>query len=118
MPYLVAADTGGTFTDVAVYDPEAGRIRFGKTLTTYGKLVDGVVTGMREAQVAPAATASLRHGTTHVINAFLQRQALAGLKEFGNGEPPKPSIRQPTKQRRRFPTIWQERYLVKYLQND
>jgi len=74
MPFLVAADTGGTFTDVAVYDPEAGRIRFGKTLTTYGNLVDGVCLGMAEAEAAPAATASLRHGTTHVINAFLQRR--------------------------------------------
>ncbi len=74
MSYLVAADTGGTFTDVAVYDPQAGRIRFGKTLTTYGDLVDGVATGMAEAGAVPSATESLRHGTTHVINAFLQRR--------------------------------------------
>jgi N-methylhydantoinase A len=74
VPSLVAADTGGTFTDIAVYDPAAARIRFGKTLTTYSNLVDGVAQGMAEAGATPAGTASLRHGTTHVINAFLQRR--------------------------------------------
>ena len=100
MQYLVAADTGGTFTDLAVYDPQAGRIRFGKTLTTYGRLVDGVVQGMEEAAAAPAEVAALRHGTTHVINAFLQRRgartaliATEGFRdvlEIGRGNRPLP----------------------------
>jgi N-methylhydantoinase A len=71
---LVAADTGGTFTDLAVYDRRSGRLRFGKTLTTYGDLVDGVLTALQEGGAAPAGIAALRHGTTHVINAFLQRR--------------------------------------------
>ena len=74
MGHLVAADTGGTFTDVAVYDPEGGQIRFGKALTTYGDLVEGVMAGVDEAGARADAAASLRHGTTHVINAFLQRR--------------------------------------------
>lgn len=100
MTHLVAADTGGTFTDVAVYDPAAGGIRFGKTLTTYGHLVDGVVAGLKEAGGRPADTASLRHGTTHVINAFLQRRgartallATRGFRdvlEIGRGNRPVP----------------------------
>jgi N-methylhydantoinase A len=100
VPYLVAADTGGTFTDIAVYDPAAGRIRFGKTLTTYGNLVDGVALGMAEAGAEPAGTALLRHGTTHVINAFLQRRgartalvATRGFRdvlEIGRGNRPLP----------------------------
>ncbi|WP_426960077.1 hydantoinase/oxoprolinase family protein [Muricoccus radiodurans] len=100
MQHLVAADTGGTFTDVAVYDPASGRLRFGKTLTTYGDLVEGVVAGLSEAGGEPAAMASLRHGTTHVINAFLQRRgaraALVATKgfrdvlELGRGNRPVP----------------------------
>ena len=74
MGHFIAADTGGTFTDVAVYDPSSGRIRFGKTLTTYGDLVEGVVSGLNEAECPASAASSLRHGTTHVINAFLQRR--------------------------------------------
>lgn len=100
MQLLVAADTGGTFTDIAVYDPAQRQIRFGKTLTTYGNLVDGVATGMAEAGAAPRETASLRHGTTHVINAFLQRRgartalvATRGFRdvlEIGRGNRPVP----------------------------
>jgi N-methylhydantoinase A len=41
--YLVAADTGGTFTDVAVYDTLSRSVSYGKTLTQYGDLVDGVL---------------------------------------------------------------------------
>ena len=72
--HFIAADTGGTFTDIAVYDPASGRIRFGKTLTTYDDLVEGVVSGLSEAGCSANAASSLRHGTTHVINAFLQRR--------------------------------------------
>ena len=74
MRLLVAADTGGTFTDVAVYNPASGQLGFGKTLTTYADLVEGVLTGLGETGAAPAEMALLRHGTTHVINAFLQRR--------------------------------------------
>lgn len=74
MTQYIAADTGGTFTDVTVYDAEEGQIRFGKTLTTYANLVDGVVSGIREAQGTIPRARWLRHGTTHVINAFLQRR--------------------------------------------
>ena len=80
MRYLVAADTGGTFTDLAVFDRETRRLRFGKTLTTYGDLVDGVLSILAETGTEAGAIALLRHGTTHVINAFLQRRgALTAL---------------------------------------
>jgi N-methylhydantoinase A len=71
---MIAADTGGTFTDLAIYDPRTGRTRFGKTLTTYGDLIEGVMTGLG-AQVDDLSGAELfKHGTTHVINAFIQRK--------------------------------------------
>ena len=37
MNHLIAADTGGTFTDLAVHDTRSGATRFGKALTTCGK---------------------------------------------------------------------------------
>jgi len=43
MRYMIAADTGGTFTDVAVYDADTQRVVYGKTLTNYTDLVDGVL---------------------------------------------------------------------------
>lgn len=72
--YLVAADTGGTFTDLAVFDTVTGETRFGKTLTTYGNLVAGVVTGLEDTRIGLDEAQIFKHGTTHVINAFLQRQ--------------------------------------------
>ena len=74
MRQLVAADTGGTFTDVAAYNPATGTLGFGKTLTPAANLVDGVLTGLAETGAAADGIALLRHGTTHVINAFLQRR--------------------------------------------
>ena len=65
-------DIGGTFTDLVLLD-EAGAVRFGKTLTTYGDPTDGIVTGMREVLGEAGASASevtnIVHGTTLVTNA-------------------------------------------------
>ncbi|MBR1172759.1 hydantoinase/oxoprolinase family protein [Bradyrhizobium sp. KB893862 SZCCT0404] len=74
MSHFIAADTGGTFTDVAVYDAARQKISFAKSLTTYGDLVDGVVAGIDEAKGDFGSAVALKHGTTHVINAFLQRK--------------------------------------------
>ena len=73
MSLIVAADTGGTFTDLAIYDLRERRLTCSKSLTTYGRLTDGVMhcigkTGMR----LPDAE-TIKHGTTLVINTFLQR---------------------------------------------
>ena len=35
----LAADVGGTFTDVAAFDETTGELRLGKTLTTPARLV-------------------------------------------------------------------------------
>ena len=71
--YMVAADTGGTFTDVAVYDAQTRRIAYAKTLTNYGDLVEGVLEGLAGTGVRLDQTLLFKHGTTHVINTFLQR---------------------------------------------
>lgn len=74
MRYLIAADTGGTFTDLAVFDLETGEARFGKTLTDYDDLIEGVVRGLNDAEATISEAALVKHGTTHVINALLERR--------------------------------------------
>lgn len=84
--YLIAADTGGTFTDLAVYDSHTGATKFGKTLTTYDDLVDGVIAGLEDTSAQLEQALLFKHGTTHVINAFVQRHgartALIATKGF------------------------------------
>ena len=69
----VASDIGGTFTDVAVFDPADGRLRLGKTLSTPAALVDGVSNGLEKAGAKLADTGLFIHGTTVVINTLLER---------------------------------------------
>lgn len=74
MGHLVAIDTGGTFTDLVSYDRSTGAVRRAKALTTYSDLVDGIVQCSLSAGVEFNEINSLKHGTTHVINAFIQRR--------------------------------------------
>nr|WP_246563661.1 hydantoinase/oxoprolinase family protein [Bradyrhizobium liaoningense] len=71
---LVGTDIGGTFTDVVSYDTEHRQIQFGKTLTNYGDLVDGVFDGLAQVGVDPREIATLKHGTTQIINVLLERK--------------------------------------------
>jgi N-methylhydantoinase A len=45
----LAADIGGTFTDIAVFDDKTGRLTFGKALSTPQRLVDGISSGVEKA---------------------------------------------------------------------
>ena len=72
MGFALAADTGGTFTDIVGYDRQRQTLFFGKTLTTHD-LVDGVLQCVRDIGVDLSAAEVVKHGTTHVINAFVQR---------------------------------------------
>ena len=69
----LAADIGGTFTDVAAFDTAAGRLLFGKTLTTPRHLVDGIADGVTKAGTSFAASNLFLHGTTVAINTMLER---------------------------------------------
>lgn len=71
--YLIAVDTGGTFTDLAVYDTQTSKTFFGKTLTKYADLVAGVIECLRDSGADLSGAQLLKHGTTHVINGFIQR---------------------------------------------
>ena len=45
----VAADVGGTFTDVVTFDEISGASFYGKTLTTPEHLVEGIINGVHKA---------------------------------------------------------------------
>jgi N-methylhydantoinase A len=69
----IAADVGGTFTDVAVFDEITGRIRLGKSLTTPKKLVQGMQDGVTRAGESFDKANLFLHGTTVAINTLLER---------------------------------------------
>jgi N-methylhydantoinase A len=70
----LAADIGGTFTDIAVFDDASGRLSFGKTLSTPSRLVDGISTGVTKAGSSFRATRLFLHGSTIAINTILERK--------------------------------------------
>ncbi|MGZ5865215.1 MAG: hydantoinase/oxoprolinase family protein [Xanthobacteraceae bacterium] len=69
----IAADIGGTFTDIAAFDEVTGELRLGKTLTTPHKLVDGIITGVRKAKAEFGDASIFLHGSTIAINTLLER---------------------------------------------
>ncbi len=79
--FKITADTGGTFTDVVVTDPN-GRVTVGKALTSYSRISDGLSAAMTIAAVQVgltleemlADTELLIYGTTIATNAVATRQ--------------------------------------------
>jgi N-methylhydantoinase A len=69
----LAADIGGTFTDIAVFDETSGRLTFGKTLSTPHHLVEGISTGIEKAGSDYASARLFLHGSTVAINTILER---------------------------------------------
>lgn len=69
----VAADIGGTFTDVAVFDEDSGQLRFAKTLSTPQALVNGIADGIEKSGTAVADIGLFLHGSTVAINTMLER---------------------------------------------
>lgn len=70
----LAADIGGTFTDVAYFDPSSGALSLGKTLSTPGRMVDGIANGVEKAGTSFAKTETFLHGSTVAINSLLERK--------------------------------------------
>src|SRR5207253_1513754 len=69
----LAADIGGTFTDVAVFDERTGALSFGKTLSTPQRLVDGIDKGVEKAGSEFRSAGLFLHGSTVAINTILER---------------------------------------------
>jgi N-methylhydantoinase A len=69
----LAADIGGTFTDVAAFDETSGQLLLGKTLSTPSRLVDGISQGVDKAGTRFADAGLFLHGSTIAINTMLER---------------------------------------------
>ena len=69
----IAADIGGTFTDIAAFDEDTGRLLFGKSLSTPDALVEGIEAAVVKAEAAFAEANLFLHGSTIAINTLLER---------------------------------------------
>src|SRR5690242_5012428 len=77
-------DVGGTFTDIVIHDPAAGRQFAHKELTTHDDPARGVMAGvdrlLHDSRIAPADIGRLVHATTLFSNAVIERKgAKTGL---------------------------------------
>jgi N-methylhydantoinase A len=74
MPFAVAVDIGGTFTDLVAYDPGSHQVVYSKSPTTYGNFVDGILDCFAKVGLEPSTAGLVNHGTTLVINSLIQRK--------------------------------------------
>jgi N-methylhydantoinase A len=74
---IVAIDIGGTFTDLASLDPDTGELKFSKSLTTPPNFERGARDCLDLAGIPADTIDIMRHGTTVVINALLERKGAA-----------------------------------------
>jgi N-methylhydantoinase A len=73
LPHVIAIDIGGTFTDLVACDVATGAVAYTKSPTTYGGLGEAIFDCIRKARLDARDAAFVKHGTTLVINALLQR---------------------------------------------
>jgi N-methylhydantoinase A len=84
MAWRIGIDSGGTFTDVCLFEEQTGRVAGWKVASTPSDPSHAVAEGVAEALVQVAAETSdvsfFGHGTTVATNALIQhRGALTGL---------------------------------------
>jgi len=84
MAWRIGIDSGGTFTDICLFEEQSGHVSIWKVSSTPSDPSHAVAEGVAEALVRVAAQASevsyFGHGTTVATNALIQhRGALAGL---------------------------------------
>jgi N-methylhydantoinase A len=84
MAWRIGVDSGGTFTDVCLFDESTGRIAVWKVSSTpadpSGAVARGVEEGLAEIGVPAGDVSYFGHGTTVATNALIQhRGALTGL---------------------------------------
>ena len=75
---VIGVDTGGTFTDVTVMDPQTGRIWTAKTSSTPDDpsrgFADGITKGLETAGLASQEVARVLHATTVATNLILEKK--------------------------------------------
>ena len=73
---VIGVDTGGTFTDVILFDPESGRIVTAKTPSSPAdpsrSFAAGIGAAMAQAGASGGAVARVLHGTTVATNLILE----------------------------------------------
>jgi N-methylhydantoinase A len=76
MTWRIGVDSGGTFTDVCLFDDETGRIEVWKVSSTPDDPSSGIAQGFQEstarAGLSPADIGYFGHGTTVATNALIQ----------------------------------------------
>ena len=76
--HLLSIDIGGTFTDLVLYEPMAGKVRVGKVLTSYPNPAQAVLKGVSNLLEKESVSADhidrTIHGTTLVTNALIERR--------------------------------------------
>ena len=76
MTRVIGVDIGGTFTDLMLFDAEAGAVHVHKVPSTPAAPDEAMVTGIRElcalAGVEPGDVTGVFHGTTVATNAVLE----------------------------------------------
>src|SRR5262245_27387284 len=70
----LAADIGGTFTDIAAFDERTGKLTFGKALSRPQCLVEGIDAGVAKADSDYKSAGLFLHGSTIAINTILERK--------------------------------------------
>jgi len=70
----IAADVGGTFTDIAVFDEKSNRLIFGKSLSTNEKIIDGIQNALSRTDVEFSNASLFLHGATVAINTLIERK--------------------------------------------
>ncbi|MBI4319601.1 MAG: hydantoinase/oxoprolinase family protein [Chloroflexi bacterium] len=74
--WVVGTDVGGTFTDIIGMDIETGEQRLGKVPTTPPTYFEGIINGLKKAELAGEETMSFRHGATVSTNAVEERKGV------------------------------------------
>ena len=76
----VGVDSGGTFTDICLFDDVTGRIVVWKVASTPDDpsrgIADGVAEGLALVEAPPASVDYFGHGTTVATNALIQHRGV------------------------------------------
>src|SRR5271156_5366125 len=80
MAWRIGVDSGGTFTDVCLFDENTGRIAVWKVSSTpadpSGAVARGVEEGLAEIAVPASDVSYFGHGTTVATNALIQHRGV------------------------------------------
>ena len=80
MTWRVGVDSGGTFTDVCLFDDATGQVTVWKVASTPDDpsrgIAEGVAEGTGKVDAAPASIGYFGHGTTVATNALIQHRGV------------------------------------------